>query len=72
MGKVYITFVVEKDGSLSDFRVLSTPSVGLAEETLRVMRLSPKWVPSTIDGKPVRVLYTVPITYSLGEEIIYR
>jgi len=66
MGKVYTTFIVEKDGSLSNLHTLYTPSVGLSEEALRVMRLSPKWVPGKAQGKPVRVQYTLPINFSLG------
>jgi|GEM_PF-1370851 len=68
MGRVFATFVVEKDGSIGDLHIVRTPSVGLAEETLRVMRLSPKWKPGVQNGMPVRVQYTMPINFSLGTD----
>ncbi|PWA11253.1 energy transducer TonB [Flavobacterium laiguense] len=61
-GKVYITFVVEKDGSLSEFKILRDVGYGTGDEAIRVMKLCPKWIPGKIDGKPVRVLYSLPIT----------
>jgi len=67
-GKVLTTFIVEKDGTLSHIHISSTPSVGLAEESLRVLRLSPKWNPGTNGGKPVRVKYTMPINFTLGQQ----
>jgi TonB family protein len=65
-GRVIITFVVEKDGSLSNFKVLRSPGYGSAEEALRVMALSPKWNPGIQNGRAVRVQYTIPIAFSLG------
>ncbi|WP_348825196.1 M56 family metallopeptidase [Flavobacterium aestuarii] len=61
-GKVYITFIVEKDGSLSDFKVLRDIGYGTGEEAVRVLKLSPNWLPGTINNKPVRTLYSLPIT----------
>ncbi|KFC58203.1 biotin transporter BioY [Flavobacterium gilvum] len=61
-GKVYITFVVEKDGGLSDIRVVKDAGYGTGEEAVRVLKLSPKWIPGKINGNPVRVLYSLPIT----------
>jgi len=65
-GKVYATFVVEKDGSLTDLRILRAPSPTLGDEVLRVMKLSPKWKPGTQNGQLVRVQYTVPVNFALG------
>ncbi len=65
-GKVVIQFVIEEDGSLSNFNVLSSPSEMLTKEGLRVLALSPKWTPGTQDGKPVRVKFTCPINFTLG------
>lgn len=65
-GKVVTTFVVEKDGSIANVHVLRTPSMGLAEESLRVIRKSPKWIAGVYNGKPVRVKFTVPMGFSLG------
>lgn len=61
-GKVYIQFVVEADGSLSNFEVMRDIGHGTGEEAVRVMKLSPKWIPGEQDGKKVRVLYSLPIS----------
>ncbi|WP_230470617.1 M56 family metallopeptidase [Flavobacterium cheongpyeongense] len=61
-GMMKITFMVEKDGSLTDFKVVKDLGYGLADEAIRVIKLSPKWIPGSENGKPVRVLYTMPIT----------
>jgi len=67
-GKVFIQFVVEKDGSLDDMKVLRTPSQTLGDEAVRVLRMSPNWMPGYQNGKPVRVMYTVPISFALSPE----
>ncbi|PJJ10518.1 beta-lactamase regulating signal transducer with metallopeptidase domain [Flavobacterium sp. 1] len=61
-GKVYITFIIEKDGSLSDFKILRDIGYGTGDEAIRVLKLSPKWIPGKIDGNPVKVMYSLPIT----------
>lgn len=61
-GKVYITYIIEKDGSLSDFKILRDIGFGTGEEAIRVLKLSPKWIPGKIDGNPVKVMYSLPIT----------
>ena len=65
-GRVFISFVVEKDGHLSDIKVVRSPDESLSEEALRVLKLLPRWNPGTQNGKPVRVMFTVPINFSLG------
>ena len=65
-GRVIAQFVVEKDGSLTDIKILRTPSNTLGDETMRALKLSPKWTPGQIKGQPVRVQYTIPVNYSLG------
>lgn len=64
-GRVIITFIVEPDGSLSNIHVLSSPEDDLSEEAIRVIGVSPLWIPGTLDGKPVRQQYTVPINFTL-------
>lgn len=64
-GRVFIQFVVERDGSLTDMRILRDPGSGLGEEAVRVLKLSPQWKPGFQNSKPVRVQYTVPINFSL-------
>jgi TonB family protein len=66
-GKAYISFVVERDGSLTDFKIVSAPSKGLGEEALRIIKDSPKWKPGIQNGRPVRVQYTVPVNFVLGD-----
>ncbi|HEY1007664.1 MAG TPA: energy transducer TonB, partial [Sphingobacteriaceae bacterium] len=65
-GRVIARFIVEKDGSLSDIKILRGLGYGTEEETLRVLKLSPRWTPGTKAGKPVRVTYTIPVSYELG------
>ncbi len=66
-GRVYIQFVVEKDGSLSSFKVLRAPSASLGEEAVRVLKLMPNWEPGKMHGEPVRVSYTIPVNFTLGD-----
>jgi periplasmic protein TonB len=66
-GSVYISFIIEKDGSLSDFSV-SKPLHGhpvFDEEAMRVMKAMPRWNPAINEGKPVRMAVTVPIRFTL-------
>ncbi len=67
-GKVFVQFVVERDGSLTDIKTLRGPSETLKEEAIRVLQKSPKWSPGIQNGRPVRVQYTVPINFTLGSE----
>ena len=66
-GKVFVTFVVEKDGSLTDIKVLRDIGYGTGAEAIRVLKKCPKWKPGMQNGKPVRVLYSLPITIQSGE-----
>ncbi|CAM3922879.1 MULTISPECIES: energy transducer TonB [Flavobacterium] len=61
-GKVYVTFVVEKDGSLTDIKVIRDIGYGTGKEAIRVLKKCPKWTPGEQNGKKVRVLYSLPIT----------
>jgi TonB family protein len=64
-GKVFISFIVEKDGSLSDLKIVRSVSPDLDAETMRVIKASPNWNPGTQNGKPVRVAYTMPMSFTL-------
>lgn len=66
-GRVIVTFVVEKDGSLSDIHCLRDLGYGSAEEVVRVLKISPKWIPGNQNGLPVRVQCTAPINFQLQE-----
>lgn len=65
-GKVIVTFVVEKDGSLSDIKALRSPSETMAEAAIEAVQQSPKWTPGIQNGRPVRVQYTISFAFSLG------
>jgi periplasmic protein TonB len=65
-GKVFVSFTVEKDGSLNNIKVVRALGAGCDEEAVRVMELSPKWKPGVQNGRPVRVQYTMPISFSLA------
>lgn len=67
-GKVYIQFVVERDGSLTDIKVLREPGSGTGDEAVRVLKISPHWKPGVQNGKPVRVQFTLPVNFSLGDQ----
>ncbi|MCV2485969.1 M56 family metallopeptidase [Flavobacterium sp. SH_e] len=61
-GKVYVQFMIETDGSLTGIKVLRDKlGYGSGEEAVRVLKLSPKWTPAYDQGKPVRVMYSLPI-----------
>lgn len=64
-GRVYVQFVVEKDGSLSNIIAARAVDPELGKEAVRVVALSPKWNPGKQQGVPVRVRYTFPITFAL-------
>jgi TonB family protein len=65
-GKVYLSFVVEKDGELTDIKVNRKLGYGTDEEAVRILKASPKWYPGIFNGKPVRVKYNFPISFSLS------
>jgi len=67
-GRVFIQFVVEKDGSLTDFVVARGIGIGCDEESIRVLQLAPKWNPGKQRGKPVRVRMILPISFRIAGE----
>ena len=67
-GKVYVTFVVEKDGSITNVKILRGVDPLLDNEALRVVRSMPKWEPGTQRGKNVRVQFNIPIKFALPKE----
>ncbi len=60
-GKLIIAFVVDNDGSLTDIKVLRDIGFGTGTEAVRVLKLSPKWIPAVQNGKTVKCAYTLPI-----------
>jgi protein TonB len=65
--KVFVNFIVEKDGSLSNLKVLRSPSDTYSIEAVRILKLSPKWKPGIQNGKPVRCYYTIRIMFGSDE-----
>lgn len=64
-GKVYIEFVVDRDGSVEDVKVKRGVSPGLDKEALRAVRSMPKWNPGKMNGKAVKVRFTIPVDFKL-------
>jgi protein TonB len=62
-----MTFVVEKDGSVTDIKIIRDLGYGTGKEAKRVLENSPKWKPGIQNGRPVRVQYNLPISIVLGE-----
>ncbi len=68
MGTVYITFIVETDGSVSNVKVLRGIGSGCDEEGVRVVSAMPNWIPGKQRGEAVRVQYNLPIKFSLDDK----
>ena len=64
-GKVTLTFVIERDGSLTNIQVMQSPDRSLADEAVRVLQSSPKWTPGKQRNAPVRVRYTLPVEFRI-------
>jgi protein TonB len=64
-GRVIVTFVVERDGSITDVKVAKSVDPSLDKEAMRVVKSMPNWIPGKQNGSAVRVKYTVPVTFRL-------
>jgi protein TonB len=64
-GRVFVTFVVERDGKVTDVKVLRGIGGGCDEEAIRVVKNMPKWTPGKQRGKPVRVQFNLPVKFTL-------
>lgn len=64
-GRVFVTFVVERDGSVTDVKVLRGIGGGCDEEAIRVVKGMPRWSPGKQRGKPVRVQFNLPVKFTL-------
>ncbi len=65
-GKVYVSFIVEKDGQLTDVKAESGPGYGLNEEAVRVVKKSQAWTPAYLNNVPVRSKYSMPVSFKLN------
>lgn len=64
-GRVLVTFIVERDGSITEVKVVKSVDPSLDQEAKRVVESMPHWIPGKQGGNPVRVNYTVPVTFKL-------
>ena len=64
-GRVFVTFVIEKDGQVSSAKILRDIGGGCGEEAIRVVKSMPKWKPGTQNGQPVRVQFNLPVSFQL-------
>jgi periplasmic protein TonB len=64
-GKVYASFIIEKDGSVSHIKVIKDIGRGCGKEVVRVLNMMPKWNPGYQNNHPVRVRYTIPVGFWL-------
>ena len=67
-GKVFLSFIIEKDGHLSNITVDKPAGHGFDEEALRVLKLAKAWKPGMQNGQPVRVKYSIPINFQVTQE----
>lgn len=64
-GSLHLSFIVERDGTLSSFKILRNLGYGTGEEAVNLLKKSPKWTPGSIKGEAVRVSYSLPIRLNL-------
>ena len=67
-GKVVATFVIEKDGTLSNIKIVRSPTDSMAAEIVRVIKASPPWIPGIQNGVPVRVQFTISFNFSVEND----
>lgn len=65
-GRVTVSFIVEKDGRVSNVRLLHSVQSALDKEAIRVVKSMPKWTPGKHNGKPVRVRFNLPVMFKLN------
>ena len=68
-GRVIVSFIVERDGRLSNAKVVKSVAPDLDKEALRIVKKMPRWIPGQQNGRKVKVKYTVPITFRLNKQI---
>lgn len=64
-GKIIVEFFVEKDGSLSDFKIIKDVGYGAADELIKVLKNAPTFKPAMLDGVPIKTKYTLPLTIDI-------
>ena len=64
-GKVYVSFIVEADGRISTIRIKKSLDKIIDDGVIKIIAHAPRWIPGMQSGKPVRVTYTIPVTFQL-------
>lgn len=67
-GKVYVSFVVEVDGSIANVRILRDIGGGCGAAVVEAVKSMPRWTPGRVGGKPVGMQFTLPVKFSLEED----
>ena len=67
-GKVVAQFVINKEGYLTNIKILKDPGYGMGNEVVRVLNLMPQWSPGIQKGNPVNVQYNLPVAFTLDED----
>lgn len=67
-GRVFVSFIIEKDGSISNVKILRGIGGGCEEAAVEMIKNMPKWKPGTQRGKPVRVQFNLPIKFELEKD----
>ncbi len=67
-GRVVVSFIVEKDGSLTDVKVVRSLDPSFDKEAIRIVKSMPKWEPGMWNGKPARLKYCIPIRFRLADD----
>ena len=68
-GKVFLTFIVTAEGDIKDIQILKGLGFGMDEESIRLIKAMPRWVPGAQGGRPVNVKFNLPITFELAEHV---
>jgi TonB family protein len=71
-GRVVCTFIVERDGSITNIQVVRSVDSSLDKEAIRVLKMMPRWNPGNQNGSLVRVKYTVPVTFRLQDDTVKK
>jgi TonB family protein len=70
-GTVEIVFIIKEDGQLDSMKVAKSAGITLDNEAIRVLSLMPNWKPAITKGKPIKMYYTLPITFALAEDGVF-
>ena len=64
-GTVYISFMVEEEGNLTEIKIIRGLGFGYDDEAIRLIEQMPNWIPGSVHGKPIRTRFVIPINFRL-------